>query len=90
MLFRSRVLRALGQAGDVRVEARGEPLFPGRHAFLLCSDGFWEYVLEAEMVQDLAKAGSAAAWLDLMRARLAQRAPEDNDNNTAAAVLLDI
>ena len=74
----------------MRVETKDLVLSPGRHAFLLCTDGFWEYVLEAEMVQDLAKAGSAAAWLDLMRARLAQRAPEDNDNNTAAAVLLDI
>ncbi len=87
---RSRILRALGQKDDMRVETKDLVLSPGRHAFLLCSDGFWEYVLEAEMVQDLAKAGSAAAWLDLMRARLAQRAPEDNDNNTAAAVLLDI
>lgn len=87
---RSRILRALGQKDDMRVETKDLALSPGRHAFLLCTDGFWEYVLEAEMVQDLAKAGSAAAWLDLMRARLAQRAPEDNDNNTAAAVLLDI
>lgn len=87
---RNRVYRALGQDGELKVDTHFEPLAPGRHAFLLCTDGFWEYVLEAEMVQDLAKAGSAAAWLDLMRARLAQRAPEDNDNNTAAAVLLDI
>ncbi len=85
---RNRVLRALGQAGDVRVEARGEPLFPGRHAFLLCSDGFWEYVLEEEMGQDLAAAADPADWIARMRARLRARVPADNDNNTAAAVWL--
>ena len=83
---RSRVLRALGQDEDLNVEAAEQPLAPGRHAFLLCSDGFWEYVLEQEMVDDLAVSGSPEEWLDKMRARLSARAPEDNDNNTAAAV----
>lgn len=83
---RSRVLRALGQDGELKVDIREERLSPGRHAFLLCSDGFWEYVLEQEMVDDLAAAASPEEWLDKMRARLIARAPEDNDNNTAAAV----
>ena len=34
----------------------------------------------------LAASGSPEEWLDKMRARLSARAPEDNDNNTAAAV----
>ena len=83
---RSRVLRALGQDGELKVDLHEEELPPGRHAFLLCSDGFWEYVLEQEMVDDLAVSGSPEEWLDKMRARLSARAPEDNDNNTAAAV----
>ena len=83
---RSRVLRALGQEGELTVETGEETLGAGRHAFLLCSDGFWEYVLEQEMVDDLAVSGSPEEWLDKMRARLSARAPEDNDNNTAAAV----
>ena len=83
---RSRVLRALGQDGELKVDLREEALSPGRHAFLLCSDGFWEYVLEQEMVDDLAAAASPEEWLDRMRTRLSARAPEDNDNNTAAAV----
>ena len=52
----------------------------------LGSDGFWEYVLEQEMVDDLAAAASPEEWLDRMRTRLSARAPENNDNNTAAAV----
>ena len=87
---RSRVYRALGQDGELKVESHGEALAPGHHAFLLCSDGFWEYVYEEEMAEDLAAAASTEDWLARMRARLAARVPDNNDNNTAAAVWLDI
>lgn len=87
---RNRVLRALGQEGMPNVETRTETLAPGRHAFLLCTDGFWEYVTEPEMAQDLTDAADTQGWLDAMRARLLERVPEDNDNNTALAVWVDI
>ena len=83
---RSRVLRALGQDDDLAVETGERELAPGRHAFLLCSDGFWEYVLEPEMEEDLNKAAEPEDWLERMRWRLKKRIPADNDNNTAAAV----
>lgn len=85
---RSRILRALGQEGSLKVDACEEALAPGRHAYLLCSDGFWEYVLEREMEEDLRKARDPVQWLDRMRARLAQRVRGENDNHTAAAVWL--
>ena len=87
---RSRVLRALGQHDALTVEAAGETLCPGRHAFLLCSDGFWEYVLENEMAADLAASADPLDWLIRMRSRLADRVPAGNDNNTAAAAWVDI
>lgn len=87
---RNRVLRALGQDGAPNVEAGSEVLCPGRHAFLLCSDGFWEYVLENEMADDLAMAVDPLDWLARMRSRLISRVPADNDNNTAAAAWVDI
>lgn len=86
---RNKVLRALGQEGELKVDTREEILCPGRHAFLLCTDGFWEYVTEAEMEADLAAAADPADWLGQMRARLRARVPADNDNNTAAAVWLE-
>lgn len=85
---RGRVLRALGQDDELTVETGQRELSGGRHAFLLCSDGFWEYVLETEMEEDLTKAGGPEDWLERMRWRLKKRVPEDNDNNTAAAVWL--
>ena len=87
---RNRVLRALGQDGALTVEAGEELLCPGRHAFLLCSDGFWEYVLENEMAADLACAADPLDWLIRMRSRLMGRVPPDNDNNTAAAAWVDV
>ena len=83
---RSRVLRALGQDDELTVETGEQELGGGTHAFLLCSDGFWEYVLEPEMEEDLAKAAGPEDWLERMRWRLKKRIPADNDNNTAAAV----
>ena len=87
---RNRVLRALGQDGALTVETGEGTLCPGRHAFLLCSDGFWEYVLENEMAADLACAADPLDWLIRMRSRLAGRVPPGNDNNTAAAAWMDI
>lgn len=86
---RSRVLRALGQEGSLKVDAQEELLMPGDHAFLLCTDGFWEYVLESEMETDLQRSSGPNDWLERMRSRLKQRIPSNNDNNTAAAVWLE-
>lgn len=87
---RSRIFRALGQEGSLNVDAQSGLLSPGNHAFLLCTDGFWEYVYESEMENTLARAASATDWLKKMRAVLAARIPGDNDNNTAAAIWLTI
>ncbi len=87
---RSRVLRALGQDEELVVETGERELAAGGYAFLLCSDGFWEYVLEREMEEDLAQAADPGQWLARMRRRLDGRTPADNDNNTAAAVWLSM
>lgn len=86
---RNRVFRAVGQSSPLSVETHEEPLAPGFHAWLLCTDGFWEYVLEPEMQADLAAASSPEQWLTLMSRRLQARAKPGNDNNTAVAVWLE-
>lgn len=87
---RSRLYRALGMEGDVTVDAGEKCLERGEHAFLLCSDGFWEYVYENEMEKTLQSTDGPQAWLDAMRVLLRGRTPADNDNNTAAAVWLTV
>lgn len=87
---RNKVFRALGQSGSVTVDARDLELARGEHAWLLCTDGFWEYVLEREMEETLQEAKTPKEWLENMKEilqnRLAERGQAENDNNTAAAV----
>lgn len=84
---RNRLLRSIGSEGLVRpyIEKTTTPLYSG-DAFLLCTDGFWEYVFENEMEDDLAKVSTAEEWLFAMEQRLLARAPERNDNYTATAI----
>jgi PPM family protein phosphatase len=88
---RNRLLRCLGNSnGDLRPEflPQGRTLYRGT-TFLLCTDGFWENISEAEMEVDLAKADSPRDWLAKMETRLLERTTEDSDNYTAMAVFFD-
>ena len=82
---RSRLLRALGAESSKPDISEAEELLQGDR-FLLCTDGFWEYVTEEEMEQTLARAESPEDWLRDMERILTGRAPGDCDNYTAAAV----
>ena len=83
---RNRVLRALG--GDNAKPDVSAPviLTGGNDAFLLCTDGFWEYVYEEEMEKTLQNAKTPQEWLKSMETILRTRTPADSDNFTAAAV----
>ena len=85
---RNRILRAIGTSPDLQPDIFTIPMQEGFHAFLLCSDGFWEYVYESEMEIDLAKSADAAQWLDLMKQRRDSRAPADADNNSAIMIFV--
>ncbi|HIS30286.1 MAG TPA: serine/threonine-protein phosphatase [Candidatus Limivivens intestinipullorum] len=83
---RSRLLRALG-SDTFEPEVSGPvPLDRGYHSFLLCSDGFWEYVMEEEMEAALASCGTPGEWLSRMEKLLRERASANSDNYTAAAI----
>jgi len=86
---RNRVLRAFG--GDEHIKAEiSAPLSleSGFHAFLLCTDGFWEYVLEPEMEHDLADTETPYDWLQAMMQRIVRCAPAGCDNYSAAAIFV--
>ena len=85
---RNILLRALGAGEEVKVEVTKLQNIEF-DTLLLCSDGFWEYVLESEMENELSNSISAGMWLEKMRAILISRAPEKCDNNTAIAVMID-
>lgn len=87
---RNRLLRTLGHEGNLRptVEKEIHPVEPG-DAFLLCTDGFWEYVTETEMEADLARSADPDAWLGHMAQRIMERVEEKHDNYTAMALFAD-
>ena len=83
---RNRLLRALGSDSLEADVSEAIPLSEGFHAFLLCSDGFWEYVLEEEMEKTLLHADAPELWIAEMEKIVKQRMKADADNYTAAAV----
>ena len=84
---RNRLLRSIGSEAAFKPHLEQSPIsLHSGDAFLLCTDGFWEYVFEAEMAEDLQQASSAAQWLKAMELRLLARAPERNDNYSAIAI----
>lgn len=83
---RNRVLRALGGDNAKPELSHTIMLTGGEDVFLLCTDGFWEYVYENEMEDTLRVSQTPQEWLERMKRLLQDRVPEDNDNFTAAAV----
>lgn len=85
---RNRLLRALGGSEPAKA-AVSEPaeVRPG-DAFLLCSDGLWELVEDAEMEAALAAADAPDAWLAAMEQHVLARASGHHDNYTALAVFV--
>ena len=84
---RNKVLRALGGENAKAEVSEEVEVEDGRDAFLLCTDGFWEYVYENEMEQALQEADSPKDWIRRMEKILKTRVPSDNDNFTAAAAI---
>lgn len=80
---RSRLLKVLGNDENLNLK-KSYPEIQMREgdAFLLCSDGFWEYVYETEMQADLLKSDSSEEWLAYMLKRQLLRAKNEGDNYT--------
>lgn len=87
---RNRLLKALGQPRvQVKPAVIDSPYcIAAGDAFLLCTDGFWEYVLEFQMEEELARASSPQQWLAMMEQRLLAAASGEFDNYTAVAVFV--
>lgn len=84
---RNRLLRCAGEAGELKATyLKTMQTVQVGDVFLLCSDGFWEYVLESEMESDLAQANTPDDWLQAMQTRLLDKASGDYDNYTALTV----
>lgn len=86
---RSGLFKVLGASEPLKLPKPYDPIeIQDGDAFLLCSDGFWEYVYEMEMEADLLKSGSAAEWLRHMTKRLLLRSEDAGDNYTAVCGII--
>jgi PPM family protein phosphatase len=85
--LRSVLLAALGtqEALDVQAARVPFPISDG-DVFLVCSDGFWEHVDEAAMIECIGQAADAEGWLAVLAARVRSVAPPRADNLSAVAV----
>lgn len=57
-------------------------------AFLLCSDGFWEYVYEEDIEAAVKSACSPKEWLEEMLKTLHKNEIERNDNYSVIAIMV--
>lgn len=83
------LLRALGNSGRLRPEfgSPDNPLAVG-DAFLLCTDGFWEYVQDQEILFDYLKTNSAQTWAELLLLRVMDRLKDDSDNLSVITAII--
>lgn len=84
---RGRLLRVLGKE-PCRPEAGQGSVSPG-DAFLLCSDGFWEYVYTEEIQADLCRARTPEEWAESMLLRHIRRTPPGSDNCSLITVFVE-
>jgi serine/threonine protein phosphatase PrpC len=84
---RSKLFAALGhdEAFEAAISASKFPLRAG-DVFLLCTDGFWEYVDEPGMIAALAHGSTPAGWLREMVDDVVRRGGREQDNFSALAV----
>ena len=85
----SSLLRTMGNAERCvpEVAAYDEPLSDG-DGFMLCSDGFWEYLRGEEPLIDMLKAENAREWSELMLLRYMERAEPTGDNLSLITVMI--
>jgi serine/threonine protein phosphatase PrpC len=84
---RSTLLAALGEGGefDPAIEREGQTIETG-DVFLLCTDGLWQWVGEAEMEHVLELSGAPQEWLRGLEDAVLAVAQEGHDNYSAVAV----
>jgi serine/threonine protein phosphatase PrpC len=84
---RSLLTSAIGSAETIELSVAGSLVgLKQGDAFLICTDGWWEYVDEVFMLSQLAGAVEANDWLVGMALQVERVAKAENDNFSAVGV----
>lgn len=90
---RSHLMHVMGAAWEGQPFELADPIPVkcwGRQAFLLCSDGFWELIEEAQMERLLKGARTVQEWMDGMAGAVMQNGAElEKDNLSAIAIWVE-
>ena len=84
------LLRAMGVAEETPDIHEPIVLEKGKHVFLLCSDGLWEYLTDGEIELAAAKYATVQQFLAGLTALKLTRSPNDCDNSSAVAVFVEV
>lgn len=89
---RSSLLRVVGDKNrctpNVDELPLDQPLKEG-DAFLICSDGFWEWIFDGEILLDFLKSPTPESWVTNMLVRILPRKNSEHDNLSAVAVFVE-
>lgn len=86
---RNRLYRVLGSEGAAKASILNEEIeLIAGDAFLLCSDGLWEYITEVIMENTKSASSSPQEWLAKMELLLKEKVSKNNDNYSAVAVFV--
>ena len=85
---RNKLIRVLGDPKELKVDCESLYVQKGDR-FLLCSDGFWEAVTEADMLETMAESQNAELWLQAMQSIVQRIAKPNQDNHTAIAMVIN-
>lgn len=83
---RNKLIRCLGSPDGGIPEIHPLELRPG-DGLLLCSDGFWELILEDEMLEHFIHADSPQTWLETMLELVFSRTDAHSDNLTGLCLI---
>lgn len=88
---RNRLLRVMGTEWDRPRYEIAKPInFEGKKKFLMCSDGFWELIVEKDMIKTLKKSKTPKIWIERMEEIVLKNGKNKNkDNYSAIAVWVD-
>lgn len=88
---RNMLLKVMGDKWEEPLYEIQEPVnINDFSAFLLCSDGFWEFIHENEMISALTSSTTPQEWLNKMEKIVEQNGHlKEMDNYTAIAVLYE-
>ena len=88
---RNRLLKVLGERdSELSVTKEKKIRVNKKQYFLMCTDGFWEYILEEDMLATLKQSVTPEEWLNKMNKIVKENGSGDNmDNYSAMAIWIE-